>query len=363
MEEIDRVKTHPRLHALAFATAVIVTACGGGATSSGPAATSAPGGTSAPASPGLAAPACLSFADIYALLGPESIGFTDWSQAQDIATALGSTTVFPTLPLTITGPGEESGTFDSFIELTGIAGMAEERGIPDDQATIRPDYTASANDNAIIEGVALSSGSLGWVGFAFLEENLDKVKPIEIAKEPGGTCVEPTATTIASNEYPVSRDLYIYVNKARLATNPAIAAYVDYYLADGTIDQVLQTVPYVPLAADALQASQAEWAGAKGTGTPSPAGSIFVTGSSTVQPISDGVAEAFKTANPGFDYTVEGPGTGDGFQKFCAGEADIADASRKIRENDDEAGKCAAAGIEYIELKVAIDGIAVMTQK
>ena len=55
---------------------------------------------------------------------------------------------------------------------------------------------------------------------------------------------------------------------------------------------------------------------------------------------------------------VEGPGTGDGFELFCAGETDISDASRQIEE--EEAAGCADAGIEYIELEVAIDGIAVL---
>jgi phosphate transport system substrate-binding protein len=73
------------------------------------------------------------------------------------------------------------------------------------------------------------------------------------------------------------------------------------------------------------------------------------------------VAEAFKAENAGFTYTVEGPGTGDGFAKFCAGDSDISDASRPI--SDDEIAECAAAGIEYVELKVAIDGIAVLTRK
>ena len=58
--------------------------------------------------------------------------------------------------------------------------------------------------------------------------------------------MDPTAETIASNEYPIARDLFIYVSKQKLAENPTIAAYVDYYLADGTIDGVLETVPYVP---------------------------------------------------------------------------------------------------------------------
>ena len=91
----------------------------------------------------------------------------------------------------------------------------------------------------------------------------------------------------------------------------------------------------------------------------SVSGEIFVSGSSTVEPISTGVAEAFAAANPDFNYTVEGPGTGDGFKKFCAGETDISDASRTIK--DEEAAACADAGIEYVELKVAIDGMSVLT--
>jgi phosphate transport system substrate-binding protein len=86
-----------------------------------------------------------------------------------------------------------------------------------------------------------------------------------------------------------------------------------------------------------------------------------VSGSSTVEPVSNGVAEAFKAENAGFNYTVEGPGTGDGFAQFCAGAIDIADASRQIR--DDEVTLCQDGGVEYVELKVAIDGIAVLTQK
>ena len=86
-----------------------------------------------------------------------------------------------------------------------------------------------------------------------------------------------------------------------------------------------------------------------------------MSGSSTVQPISKKVAEQFKAENAGFDFTVEGPGTGDGFAQFCAGELDIADASRPISE--EEVALCADGGVEYQELKVAIDGIAVMTQK
>jgi phosphate transport system substrate-binding protein len=198
---------------------------------------------------------CLSFADLYALVGPESTGFARWSDGAAIAKELGSTTVLPDADLFVTGPGEESGTFDSFVELV-IAGNAEARG---QDATTRPDYTASANDNAIIEGIAGNDTSLGWVGFAFAEENADKVREIAVSRDVNGTCVEPTAETIGSGEYPIARDLYIYVNKAKAAANPAVAGYVDHYLAEGTIASVLEAVPYVNLPAEALAESRSTW--------------------------------------------------------------------------------------------------------
>ena len=202
---------------------------------------------------------CLSFADLYSLIGPESTGFAKWSDGAAIAKELGSTTTLPDADLTITGPGEESGTFDSFVELA-ITPIATERG---QEGTTRPDYTASPNDNAIIAGIGGSDTSLGWVGFAFAEENKDTVGEIQVSKDVNGTCVAPTAETIASGEYPLSRNLYIYVNNAKAAENPAVVGYVDYYLADGTISSVLETVPYVNLTPEALAETRAAWDAAK----------------------------------------------------------------------------------------------------
>jgi phosphate transport system substrate-binding protein len=87
-------------------------------------------------------------------------------------------------------------------------------------------------------------------------------------------------------------------------------------------------------------------------------GSITISGSSTVEPISNLVAELFNDPNPDVSITVDGPGTGDGFSLFCKGEIDIADASRAIA--DDEIAACKDGGIEYQELEVALDGITVM---
>jgi phosphate transport system substrate-binding protein len=88
-------------------------------------------------------------------------------------------------------------------------------------------------------------------------------------------------------------------------------------------------------------------------------GEVFVSGSSTVAPISTRVAELFEDIAPDVFVDVEGPGTGDGFKKFCDGETDISNASRAIK--DSEAETCAANGIEYTEILVGIDGIGVMT--
>src|SRR5262245_8928110 len=87
-------------------------------------------------------------------------------------------------------------------------------------------------------------------------------------------------------------------------------------------------------------------------------GTISIDGSSTVYPISEAVAEEFQKVNPKAKVTVGISGTGGGFKKFCGGETDISDASRPIKPTEVEA--CKAKGIEYIELPIAYDGLAVM---
>jgi phosphate transport system substrate-binding protein len=90
-------------------------------------------------------------------------------------------------------------------------------------------------------------------------------------------------------------------------------------------------------------------------------GTVTIDGSSTVYPITEIAAEDFQAANPGVQVPVSLSGTGGGFQKFCRGETDINDASRPIKEDDDAEGvACAANGIEYVELQVAIDGLSVV---
>ncbi|MBK5223586.1 MAG: substrate-binding domain-containing protein [Acidimicrobiia bacterium] len=195
---------------------------------------------------------CVSLADIYALIGPESQGFDNWSDAQDLADELGSETTFPDAPLAITGPGEESGTFSSFVEIV-IEEFNEDRGA---DATTRPDYQSSGDDNVIIQGIQGSDTSLGWVGFAFARE-AEGVKILEV--DGGDGCVEPTDETVADGSYPIARPLFIYVNAAMADENPALAAFVDFYL-NGGVESVGE-VGYVPLADEDLEATRALWEG------------------------------------------------------------------------------------------------------
>jgi phosphate transport system substrate-binding protein len=199
---------------------------------------------------------CLVFTDLYALLGPEAAGFNNWSDADQLGRELEAPGVpYSDEPLEITAPGEESGTFDSFVEIV-LEGTAEERGIPEDAWAPRPDYQASANDNVIIEGISGSPTSLGWVGYAFASENADTVKLLEISEE-GGDCVAPEPETISSGKYPIARDLYIYVSE-EAANEEAVEAYVDFYLSDEGLASVSE-VGYVDLASEALQQTQDVW--------------------------------------------------------------------------------------------------------
>ncbi len=296
-----------------------------------------------------ALPECLDFQDLYALTGPESTGFTNWQDAQELAAELGSDTEFPADDLTVAGPGPESGTYDTYIEFI-MDDIAEERGV---EAGVREDYQSSPNDNVIVQNLAAADGSLGWVGYAFFVENEGQLDAFEVSNTAEDIeCTFPNPETIASGEYPLSRPLFIYVNTAKAEENTTVAAYVDGYL-DEFYDCVSEA-GYVKLEDSTLEETKATWEETGLNGAEPSGGRVEVSGSSTVEPISACVLE-----QSGFDGSVEGPGTGDGFQRFCNGETDISDASRAIK--DEEIQSCEDAGVEYVELQVAIDGLAVMT--
>ncbi len=184
---------------------------------------------------------CLSLIELYSLIGPEATGTKKWADANNLIREQGGGGNLPSADLDIFGPGEESGTFDSFVELA-IEEIAEHRN---QDITTRPDYNTNADDNVIIRGVQNSDTSLGWIGYAFAKE-AGGIKLLSVASE-NSECVEPTATNIADGTYPIARPLLIYVNKAAALENEALRAYVDFYLQDEGLSIAVGDVGYVEL--------------------------------------------------------------------------------------------------------------------
>ena len=191
---------------------------------------------------------CVTFENLYGLVGPESDSVNVWSDANAVAGE-----GMPNAPLTIFGPGEESGTYDSFVEIV-IEDLADERGQP---ASTRSTYSPSADDNVILSGIQSSDTSLGWIGFAFAA-NADGAKLLQV--DGGDGCIEANAETIASNEYPISRNLYIYVNDAKAAESAALTAFVDFYTTTG-LSEAVASVGYVELTEEAKAEVVAAWQG------------------------------------------------------------------------------------------------------
>ncbi len=207
---------------------------------------------------------CLGYGDLYALLGPESTGFDSWADGNAIRAELAaenpqlSNGELPDVELVTAGPGTESGTYDSFIELV-MEGLAEERG---QDNLIRNDWSGNANDNVIIQSIGGNTTSLGWVGYAFFANNAGAVDAIDVKDPESGDCVTPTDETIASGAYPLSRSLYIYVNMHKVDQSPALAAFVDFFLSETGRAQV-SGAGYVQLTDEAWAETVAAWEAAR----------------------------------------------------------------------------------------------------
>ena len=140
---------------------------------------------------------------------------------------------FPDRPLRLYGADTDSGTFDYFTE--AIVGEAQ---------ASRSDYTASADDNVLVQGIGGDRNALGYFGYAYYAENQDKLNLVAI--DAGDGCVTPTADTIESGQYkPLSRPLFIYVNEASL-DRPEVKAFVEFYMITG--GSLVREVGYMSLA-------------------------------------------------------------------------------------------------------------------
>jgi phosphate transport system substrate-binding protein len=135
---------------------------------------------------------------------------------------------FPDAPIKLYGAGSDSGTFDYFTE--AIVGKAK---------SSRGDYTASEDDNVLVQGVSQDQNALGYFGFAYYAENMDKLKAVKV----GG--VAPSQQTVIDGTYqPLSRPIFIYVAKKSLK-KPEVQAFVDFYLKHAP--ELVKQVQYVPL--------------------------------------------------------------------------------------------------------------------
>lgn len=145
---------------------------------------------------------------------------------------------FPDVPLRLYGAGTSSGTYDYFTE--AIVGEAK---------SSRGDYTASEDDNVLVQGVSTDRGALGFFGLAYYEENKSKLKlvPVDGGKGP----VAPSAETVRTGTYaPLSRPEFIYVSMAAV-TKPEVGSFVKFYMEQGPA--LVQEIGYVPLPAEVYQ--------------------------------------------------------------------------------------------------------------
>ena len=206
---------------------------------------------------------CLTLPDLYAIFGPESEGIDSTGDANALSKKVGGAGNMPDQPLEITAPGEESGTYDAFIELSGIEDTALSNGVGEDEAAaLRPDYQSSANDNVIIQALEGSPNAIGFVGFAFADQAGSSVKKVAI--DGGDGCVEPSQDTISDGSYPLSRSLYIYPNTDTAEKDDAVKAYVDFYVSDAGLNEAVQEADYVVLPPDRQDATRSAWQSAIG---------------------------------------------------------------------------------------------------
>ena len=139
---------------------------------------------------------------------------------------------FPDKPLRLYGPDTDSGTFDYF--------TAE---INEEEDASRADYTASSDDNVLVQGVSGDQGAIGYFGFAYYTENSEMINVVAV--DDGDGCVTPSVSTINDGSYsPLSREMFIYVNNASLARTE-VRNFVEFYMNNAA--ELAEEVGYVGL--------------------------------------------------------------------------------------------------------------------
>jgi phosphate transport system substrate-binding protein len=140
---------------------------------------------------------------------------------------------WPDAPMKLFGPGADSGTFDYFTE--AVVGKSK---------SSRGDFTASEDDNVLVQGVSRDVNGLGYFGYAYYIENKDKLKAVPIVNEKGQV-VEPSMEAVLKGSYsPLARPIFIYVN-AKALEKPEVREFAEYYMKNG--GKLAREVKYVPL--------------------------------------------------------------------------------------------------------------------
>ena len=167
----------------------------------------------------------LTIAEMKKMWEPASQGkVTRWNQVNP---------QWPDAPMKLFGPGADSGTFDYFTE--AVVGKSK---------SSRGDFTASEDDNVLVQGVSRDVNGLGYFGYAYYIENKDKLKAVPIVNEKG-QAVEPSMDAVLKGSYsPLARPIFIYVNAKSLA-KPEVKEFVEYYMKEGA--KLAKEVKYVPL--------------------------------------------------------------------------------------------------------------------
>jgi len=175
----------------------------------------------------------LTVAELKKMWEPSAQGkVTRWNQVN---------AAWPDAPMKLFGPGADSGTFDYFTE--AVVGKSK---------SSRGDFTASEDDNVLVQGVSRDANALGYFGFAYYVENKDKLKAVPIVNEKG-LAVLPSLEAVEKGTYsPLARPIFIYVNAKSLA-KPEVREFVQYYLTHGA--KLSKEVKYVPLPESAYKAA------------------------------------------------------------------------------------------------------------
>ena len=171
----------------------------------------------------------LDVADLKKMWEPAAQGkITKWSQVNP---------AWPDAPLKLFGPGADSGTFDYFTDAVNGKEKAS-----------RGDFTASEDDNVLVQGVSRDVNAIGYFGMAYYEENKDKLKAAPITWK-GSKAVSPTMETVINGSYqPLSRPIFIYINVKAL-DKPEVKEFAEYYMKNS--EKLVREVKYVPLPAKA----------------------------------------------------------------------------------------------------------------